>query len=113
MKNLIEYFEGFVDDADATPKSKTFWVRLVDLDDEEFTAEMLTSQVPFVNHRGREEIQPGLPFTWEFYQLGDTYWSEFKWVIEYWTQEELDRARREAEELVKFFKRGEVEDENN
>lgn len=113
MKNLIEYFEGFVDDTKAHPESETFWVRLVDLDDNEEMAEMITAKA--INKtEDLQHLTPGMPFTWEFYQIGEECVAEFKWIVEYWTREEIDKAKKEAEELCKLFKwKDEAEDENN
>lgn len=98
MRHVLEDFEGFVLEQDYQNDKDTFWVRLIDQDEEEMEGAIVKKEIPLTEHK---YIQPGAYFYWTIYSDG-TY--DFKFSREVWTQEMIDSAYREAEKLAKFFK---------
>ena len=96
MRHVIEHFQGYVTGVG----EDTFWGRYEDIAGQEEEAEFITEKVLFTDE-DKEWLQEGAYFDMIFYN-NETF--EFKFIKEYWTQEDIDRAKKEAEELVKFFK---------
>jgi len=96
MRNVIEHFEGYVLEV----KDETFWGRYVDIAGQEEQAEFITDKVLFTDE-DKEFLQEGAYFDVIFYNDESM---EFKFIKEYWTQEQIDAAHKEAVKLVKFFK---------
>ena len=96
MRNVIEHFEGYVTEV----CENTFWGIYEDIAGQEEMAEFITNKVLFTDE-DKEFLQEGAYFDVIFYSDESM---EFKFIKEYWTQEEIDAAHKEAEELVKFFK---------
>lgn len=98
MRHVIEIFEGVVDAVETEPEN-TFWAHYEDFDGNEENAEFLTGAFNF----SKEELkwlEPGAWFDWIFYNDGT---ADFKFIIEYWTQEDIDKAQAEAGKLIKLF----------
>jgi hypothetical protein len=96
MRHIIEHFEGYVTEVG----ENTFWGRYEDIAGTEELAEFITEKVLFTDE-DKEFLQEGAYFDVIFYSDESM---EFNFIKEYWTQEQIDAAHKEAEELVKFFK---------
>jgi len=90
VKNVIDDFEGYVTEV----HENTFWVRFWDQDEQEMEMEMITKKVL----QDTEYLKPGIPCYWTFFSDG-TF--DFQLIVEFWTQEQLDKAKQEAAELMK------------
>lgn len=91
MKHVVEVFEGFVLDIN----KDTFWGRFEDLDGNLEEAEFITDRV-LLKDEDKEFLQEGAYFTVIFYN-NETF--DFNFIKEVWTQEQIDEAKKEAEEL--------------
>jgi hypothetical protein len=96
MRHVIEHFEGYVTEVG----ENTFWGDYEDIAGQREQAEFITDKVLFTDE-DKEFLQEGAYFDVIFYN-DETL--EFKFIKEYWTQEQIDAAHKEAEKLVKFFK---------
>lgn len=98
MRHVLEDFEGYVIEEDTDNGRDTFWIRFIDQDEEEMEGAVFKDKIPTSEHK---YIQPGAYFHWTIYNDG-TY--DFKFSREVWTQEMIDKATKDAEELAKYFK---------
>lgn len=95
IRHVIEHFTGHVQSVE----KDTFWIRYCDIAGNEEQAEAITDKI--LIDVEKEYLAIGMYFDWVFYS-DSTY--EFWFCKDVWTQEEIDRAREEAEELIKYFK---------
>jgi len=93
MKNVVEDFEGYVIEV----LEDTFWVRMYDLDEEEYQMELTMDKVL----KDMEHLKEGIPCSLTFFS-DETY--DFHLIVEFWTKEQIDSAKEKAAEMFKKIK---------
>ncbi len=94
MKHIVEHFVGHV----ISIKKDSFCARYEDIAENEEEAEFIIDKV--LNEKEKEHLKIGMPFDLIFFN-DESF--EFKFIVEYWTQKELDEVKKEAEILIKKF----------
>lgn len=96
MRHVLEIFEGYVVEVN----DNSFWGRYEDFDGNLEEAEFITDKVLFTDE-DKDFLQVGTYFVMIFYN-DDSF--DFNLIKEYWTQEQIDEAQKEAEILIKKFR---------